>query len=246
MQSIYSLMPDHEALLALEPEELAGFVLEYLNSLSPADRGQLNRYNFSLSHTVAEYPHEYQDEISQALMEAWVWLEREGLLAPKPGDSGNWVFITRRGRKLEKAVDVEAYRKTNLLPKQLLHPVIAYKVWSLFLRGEYDTAVFQAFKEVEVAVRDAGGYTAKDYGVNLMRQAFHSQNGTLTDTNQLQAEKDATLALFAGAIGLYKNPPSHRNVNITPVEAAEMIIFASSLLRIIDSNTSASATPSGN
>ena len=31
MQSIYSLMSDHEALLALEPEELAGIVLEYLH-----------------------------------------------------------------------------------------------------------------------------------------------------------------------------------------------------------------------
>ena len=243
MQSIYSLMPDHEALLALEPEELAGIVLEYLNSLSTANRGQLNRYNFSLPHTVTEYPHQYQAEISRALMEAWVWLEREGLLAPKPGDTGDWIFITRRGRKLEKAIDVEAYRKTNLLPKQLLHPVIAYKVWSLFLRGEYDTAVFQAFKEVEVAVRNAGSYTTEDYGVNLMRQAFHPQNGTLTDANQLPAEKDATSSLFAGAIGLYKNPHSHRNVNITPVEAAEMIIFASSLLKIVDASTSVSATP---
>ena len=246
MQSIYSLMPDHEVLLALEPEELAGIVLEYLNSLSPRDSGQLNRYNFSLPHTVEGYPYEYQDEISRALMEAWVWLEREGLLAPKPGADGDWVFITRRGRKLEKAIDVEAYRKTNLLPKQLLHPVIAYKVWALFLRGEYDTAVFQAFKEVEVAVRDVGGHTTEDYGVNLMRQAFHPQNGTLTDANQLPAEKDATSSLFAGAIGLYKNPHSHRNVHITPVEAAEMIIFASSLLKIIDSNTSTSATPSEN
>ena len=241
--SIYSLMPDHEALLALEPEELAGIVLEYLHYCSSKDPGQLNRYNFGLPHTVEEYPHQYQDEISQALIEAWVWLEREGLLAPKPGDTGNWVFITRRGRKLEKTVDVETYRKTNLLPKQLLHPVIAYKVWALFLRGEYDTAVFQAFKEVEIAVRDSGGYQKKDYGVTLMRQAFHPQDGALTDANQLPAEKDATLALFAGAIGLYKNPPSHRNVNITPVEAAEMIIFASSLLKIVDSSTSASDTP---
>jgi uncharacterized protein (TIGR02391 family) len=230
-------MPDHEALLALEPEELAGIVLEYLHSLSPRDSGQLNRYNFGLHHTVKEYPHQYQDEISRALMEAWVWLEREGFLAPEPGDTGNWVFITRRGHQLKTAVDVEAYRKTNLLPKQFLHPVIAYKVWSLFLRGEYDTAVFQAFKEVEVAVRDAGGYAKKDYGVNLMRQAFHPQNGALTDPSQLPAEKDATLALFAGAIGLYKNPPSHRNVNVTPVEAAEMIIFANSLLKIVDSTT---------
>ena len=43
MQSINALIPDPEVLLALEPEELAGHVLEYLNSLSYADRGQLNR-----------------------------------------------------------------------------------------------------------------------------------------------------------------------------------------------------------
>ena len=79
-----------------------------------------------------------------------------------------------------------------------------------------------------------------------MRQTFHAQDGVLTDANQLPVEKDATLALFTGAIGLYKDLPSHRNVNITPVEAAEMIIFASFLFKIIDSNTSASATPIGN
>ena len=110
MQSIHSLMPDHEALLALEPEELAGIVLEYLHSFST----QLNRYNFSLSDTVKEYPYQHQAEISRALMEAWVWLEREGLLAPKPESTGDWVFITRRGHKLKRAVDVETYRKTGL------------------------------------------------------------------------------------------------------------------------------------
>ena len=113
MQSIYSLMSDHEALLALEPEELASFVLAYFNS---ADHSQLNRRNF-ISATAKEYPRQHQDEISQALMEAWIWLEREGLLAPQPGDTRDWVFITRRGHKLKTAVDVEAYRKTSLLPK---------------------------------------------------------------------------------------------------------------------------------
>ncbi|MCH8296371.1 hypothetical protein IH992_35270 [Candidatus Poribacteria bacterium] len=100
----------------------------------------------------------------------------------------------------------EAYRKANLLPRRLLHPVIAQKVWSLFLRGDYDTAVFQAFKEVEIAVRDAGGYTAKDLGVDLIRKkAFHPQNGALTDPTQLDAEKQATSSLFAGAISELKN-----------------------------------------
>lgn len=239
MQSIHSLIPDPETLLALEPDELAGHVLEYLNSLPSREAGQLNRYNFGLSHTVQEYPDQYKSEISRALMEAWVWLENEGLLAPEPGQRGEWIFITRRGRRLKKSTDLEAYRRTNLLPKQLLHSVIDHKVYPLFLRGEYDTAVFQAFKEVEVAVRDAGSYTKKDYGVNLMRNAFHPETGPLTDVNQLPAEKDAVLALFAGSIGLYKNPSSHRNVGITVVEAAEAIIFASHLLKIVDSRTSA-------
>jgi len=98
--TIHSLVPDAEALLALEPEELAGVVLQYLNSLPSSNRGQLNRCNFSLPHTVQEYPSEYRERISRALMEAWVWLERESLLAPQPGTQGEWVFVTRRGRQL--------------------------------------------------------------------------------------------------------------------------------------------------
>ena len=50
----------------------------------------------------------------------------------------------------------------NVLPKQSLHPTIAERVWPNFIRGEYDTAVFQAFKEVEVAVRAAGGFATTD------------------------------------------------------------------------------------
>ena len=243
MQSIYSLIPDPETLLALEPEELAGHVLECLNSVSSSERGQFNRYNFTLPSALKEYPDQYQNEISHALMEAWVWLENEGFLAPKPEQQDSWVFITRRGCRVKKPTDLEAYCRTNLLPKQLLHPVIDYKAYPLFLRGEYDTAVFQAFKEVEVAVRDAGSYGKKDYGVNLMRQAFHPQTGKLTDINQLPAEKDAILALFAGSIGIYKNPFSHRNIDITAVEAAEAIIFASHLLKIVDYRQQASTTP---
>jgi hypothetical protein len=48
------MMPIPGRFLALEPEELAGVLLEYFNALSHDDLGRLNRYIFSLSHSFPE------------------------------------------------------------------------------------------------------------------------------------------------------------------------------------------------
>lgn len=239
MSTIYELLPEHEVLLSLEVEELAWVVLEYLRSL-PKDSPQFGLHNFSLSHTVAEYPGEYQKNITNALREAWMWLKREGFIISTQGFHPNMVSITRKGEDVENSYALEAYRKAKLLPKKLLHPVIAQKVYHLFLRGDYDTGIFQAYKEVEIAVRNAGDYTAADYGVDLMRKAFQADNGPLTDQNQLKPEREATAHMFAGAIGLYKNPQSHRNVPVTAEEAVKIIMLASHLLGIVDSRDPAS------
>lgn len=233
-KKLHSIIPDPEAVLSLEPEELAGAVLEVLNSVDRLNKGKLNRYNFSLTHNFQEYPREYWDLISKAVMEAWVWLEREGLIAPEPGSQGEWVFVTRRGKQIKTVAESQSYRKSNLLPRGLLHPVIAQKVWATFLRGEYDTAVFQAFKEVEITVRKVGKFADEDLGIKLMRKAFDKNNGPLTDLSEPESEREALAHLFAGAIGSYKNPNSHRHVQIQPEEAVEMIILASHLLKIID------------
>ena len=178
------------------------------------------------------------NEIGQALMEAWVWLEREGLLAPKPASQGEFVFITRRGKKLTTAEDLKAYRRGDVLPRRLLHPRLAQKVWASFLRGDYDTAVFQAFKEVEVRVREVSSFADTDIGVVLMRKAFELEKGPLSDTSAPKPEQEALAHLFAGAIGSYKSPHSHRTVNIEAGEAAEMIMLASHLLNIVEKRAS--------
>ena len=88
-KSIPDIVPDPKLLLSMEPEELGGVILEHLNSLEHGERGQLNRYNFSLGHCLEEYPPDCNREgIMEVLMEGWSWLEREGFLAPKPGSQG--------------------------------------------------------------------------------------------------------------------------------------------------------------
>jgi uncharacterized protein (TIGR02391 family) len=137
----------------------------------------------------------------------------------------------RQGRR-----GVTGYREAAAFPKSLLHSTIADNVWLALARGDLDEAVFSAFKAVEEAVRLAGAYGPIDIGVPLMRKAFDKTTGSLTDVAQPEPEGEALAHLFAGAIGSYKNPHSHRTVSITdPREAQEMVLFAPHLLRIVDS-----------
>jgi uncharacterized protein (TIGR02391 family) len=238
MSSIASLIPHAEDLLGLEPEELAGFVLQHLHAIADRAPGQLNRHNYThpASANVQAYPPQFQSAVAEALTEAWVWLEREGLIAPQPDQTmGDWVFLTRRGKRLTTAAALVDYRKQQQLPRYYLHPRINQRVWPDYLRERYDSAIFLAFKEVEVAVRAAAKLDADLIGVKLMQRAFQPGTGPLTDTVVPHAEQVATMNLFCGAIGLYKNPHSHRDVAITdPVEAIAPLLLVSHLLRLVE------------
>ena len=253
---LFEILPNAEDLLNLEPEELAGPLLVSLQDTEQILRDSVISHN-NMKHTIdrnshVNYPYGCHEDVLFALMEAWQCLLSEGFVAPIPTDlphnypsySVTTYFVTRRGKKIETLEDFEAYRKADLLRKHQLHPIIADKVWFIFAQGSYGTAVLEAYKQVEIAVRETGDYEENDRGTDLMRKAFHVTNGNLTDKSRLPAVKQAMSDLFAGAIGLYKNPSSHHEVEFAPEEAAEIIIIASHLLRIVDSCEEMTSNPS--
>jgi len=59
--------------------------------------------------------------------------------------------------------------------------------------------------------------------------------GPLADGSADPGERVAMMELFKGAIGVFKNPSSHRPVNFDdPTLAAEVVLFADLLLRLLD------------
>ena len=167
------------------------------------------------------------------MSEAWAWLIAQGFIAPRhEGGEHGWIFITRQGRKAGSEKGVLEFRKALELPKEKLHQSIAERCHSHFMRGLFDTAVFEA-KALEVSIREAAGYGPESYGPVMARKAF-GDNGPLRSPTAVAAEENGLAELMSGALGSYKNPHSHRNVELTADEAVEMIVLASHLLRIVD------------
>lgn len=230
MSELDEVSGDESAILSLEPEELAMLVLkEVLAQEELRHSGPPNRRSFSLRFQGRP------ESVQRAIMEAWAWLEASGCIAHLPQQDPDWCFVTRRGRQVAERTDTAVYTRGQTLPRHLLHSRIEQKVYSAFLRGEYDSAVFEAFKQVEVAIREAGNFGNAEIGVSLARKAFNPDSGPLADMSVVYSERQALSDLVAGALGSYKNPHSHRNVVIADAsEASEMVILASHLLKIVD------------
>jgi uncharacterized protein (TIGR02391 family) len=233
---IADLVADVDVLVALEPDELGLRILQVLAMWPAFHEDQLQIVTFIKSALQGFGPTHRGDEIRQALSEAWAWLEGQALLIPNPRFMGGEMrVLSRKARRLGKEPTARRALSGHKLAKDTLHPNIREDVWALYHRARYDTAVLEAMKGVEVAVREASKLGDRDLGRDLMRKAFAVESGPLTDKSADRSEQQAMSDLFAGAIGAYKNPHSHRRIALDdPDEAAEIILLANHLLRIVD------------
>ena len=197
------IIPDEVTLLALESEELAGAVLEKLHEQARDQNREMVHPQNNGNVLVSKYTTR-REECLRAVSEAWSILVAHGFLARDPSQMGSadWYFITRRGQQVRSRTDFRSLRHAGSFPRDSVHPDIAEKSYALFIRGEYENAVFQSCKAVEVAVRSACGDRVRpeELGTGLMRAAFNPDTGHLRNPEEPSAEQKALADLFAGRL----------------------------------------------
>lgn len=227
---------DADEIVRISVDELALHILNDVHGNSTD--GTANRMTW-IGHAKRAYPR--QPAVLRALSAAWTWLDAKALIAWDPdGGSRDAVFITDLGLKvLEQG---SSYLQIVARLDLELHRLLAPKVRPHFLRGDYETAIFVAMKEVEVQVRLRAHLPNAQIGVRLMQEAL-GEGKPLARPDTEMGEIVAEMNLFKGAIGLFKNPISHRPVSYQdPIAAMEIVLLADLLLRLLDERGEAPTT----
>jgi uncharacterized protein (TIGR02391 family) len=236
MTPLRSLIPDSKAVISMHTADLAGYVLEVLMSAGQMERSVWNRRNFCMQIS-GEYstPGQGQDvAVGVACSTAWAWLESNSFICRHPEQDNDWFLPTPRGTVARDHHAIRQYISNEQLPETFLHTELLVNVRPLFLQSRFETAVFEAFKSLEVAIRNATRLGHEMIGTQLASRAFNPEDGVLTDKTAEKGERVALMNLMTGALGSYKNPSSHRRVEITAEEARDMIVLASHLLKIVE------------
>jgi hypothetical protein len=98
----------------------------------------------------------------------------------------------------------------------------------------WDSAVRTAGVILEERLRDVGRITDSNLiGRELVNKVF-GQSGSLADRFTVSGERDGYRDLFAGVVGVIRNPSAHRLVDPTPEEGGATLVFVNLLLRKLE------------
>jgi uncharacterized protein (TIGR02391 family) len=129
--------------------------------------------------------------------------------------SPGWLILSRAGTQFSRG-KLNQIRLRELLPDFMLHPAIRSTCLDIFNTGHYEAAVFEGFKTVEIAVREAAGFADHEHGRPMVAKAFNASSGPLADQDEHLQEREALQMFASGAVGFFKNPRSHRRAVTLP------------------------------
>ena len=133
MRELYQAIPDPDALLALEPEELGATVLFIMRArLEREPRGHLHPGNMIGevgNPRMSDWPPERTPELKLAVAETFAWLKAQGLLIPTTDNNAGagWMTLSRRARGFESPADLMSYAGARRLPREL-HPQLGERL----------------------------------------------------------------------------------------------------------------------
>ncbi len=171
-----------------------------------------------------------------AVSEAYDWLAVNGLVAVRPGNETGWGYVTKRGLRILAEAEPAATARAESRLGVDLHRSIGAEVRHQFLVGNYDVAVFIAFREVESRIRDLAGFDNADHRLPMITNAFNpTKPGPLADPATTRSEQVAMMEFFRGPFGVFRNETGHRRVDYgSAILASEVVMTADLQLRMLD------------
>ena len=123
--------PNPDDLLALEPEDLAGILLEVVPGVMQNAMFNLNGLEAQLFHmTGSTYPVGVRRPVQLALAEALSWLVSQGLLLVDPNQPAHWLNDRPHSkvsgckflRTVQKSASICGHLGANARLRSLIHP----------------------------------------------------------------------------------------------------------------------------
>lgn len=130
--------------------------------------------------------------------------------------------------------EIETHDNQLTLPASIFDDQLSSRCAHHFEQENYEEAVQNALKTLEVKIREAGDFSKDDYGDNLATDAFNPEDGPLS-FGETKGEKEGVMFLYRSAFKTFYNPTKHRFLgDLDKEQAYHILCFVNMLIKMLE------------
>lgn len=142
-------------------------------------------------------------------------------------------YLPERGGEVE---EISPQRSRLELPVSVFDEEILERCAHHFEQENFEEAVQNALKTLEVKIRDEGDFPQTELGDNLATQAFHPEEGPLS-FGETEAERQGVMFLYRSAFKTFYNPSKHRFLDdLDKKQTYHILCFVNMLITLMEEN----------